>query len=498
MILTVSDVGIRHLKLVGPKNLIHALLTTRHFMHRHRMVVDALELGDDDDNQDSSADGCQYNDDNLRITAVLVYPVNNNVEDHSRARSTWDPQQENANEAYRGDALSAMFNMNHYTFALERLRALRAKGTPFKSTRPNIELKRSMDYTQDNGGEEQEDEDGDNNNNSKGSSVQVDELDEDEIAARAISWEAIQKMNTVRRTDLPPTQSNAVAISYIGQTRDYTGKFDKKAAMDLGVKPGALFRDLVNGKSVLAADGMTWVHPHQVIQGARPGRVFAVVDCPSVDYIPNLIQAQAFQKYYYKNNDDESSPPVVTVDCVVHLADQSVVNDPRYQDWLQRFGTNTQHIVVHADYCGQGIVWRGQAQGCYKLSKLSNQIFPLPYYENQPAYDLKDSKNSKMVAAEPLMMFMLEPWTGLDRSEIIPPVNLLNDGHASLTSSDMSYLRDYCQLADRAKETIARDQSRMALRRGSIPGKDVVMTSLGTGSCRPSKYRNGRFNAIDM
>jgi len=236
-------------------------------MHRHRMAVDAFEF---DDPHDRTA--CQqYDDENLRITALMIHPLNSSQSD----TPPLDEQEERKKDAYRKDALSTMFNMNQYTFVLERLRALKDLGTTVKRTasesnRPEKNIINGISSTDDG-------------------------FDEMEVAARAISLEARQKMNTIRSADLPETRPNLVAISYICQTPDYAGKFDKKAAMDLGVKPGAVFRDLVNGKSVLAADDVTWVHPHQVIQGSRPGRVFAVVDCLSVDYIPNLVRALAFQ-----------------------------------------------------------------------------------------------------------------------------------------------------------------------------------------------------------
>ncbi|KAG0050666.1 Zinc phosphodiesterase ELAC protein 2 [Gryganskiella cystojenkinii] len=481
MMLTVSDVGIRHLKLLGPKNMIHSLLSTRHFMHRHRMAVEALEFDDQVKVDDDPAQ--QFVDDNLRITAVVVHPDQNAEKTPGGgAAATLDPEEETENDAYRKDALSAMFNLNQYKFALERLRAQQPKGAKNGNQKPK-ETRAEQDQ---NSAEKQpkpqeqvhvEDDEDMTDSANKGPNAEV-ELDELEMAASVINNASRVKMDLVRQTDLPRTQPNSVAISYICQTRDYPGKFDKNAALDLGVQPGTLFRDLVSGKSVRAKDGVTWVHPHQVIQGARPGRVFVVVDCPSVEHISGLVNAKEFQKY--QDNDSPTSTTVPKIDCIVHLASHVVFSHPQYQQWTQGFGSTTQHIVVHADYCGQAIVWRGQTEGCYKLSKLNDQIFPVPYYDNKPTFDLPLG-GQNIIAAEPLLKFMLEPWTGLDRSEVLPPVEILNDNHESLVQNELLYLRDYCLSA-----TLV-----------SVPGYGGILLDVGEGTYAQMFRHFGKDGVLD-
>jgi len=285
--------------------------------------------------------------------------------------------------------------------------------------------------------------------------------------------------------DLPPAQSNNVAITYICQAPDYQGKFDKAAALTLGVTPGPLFRELLSGNPVASKTGVL-IYPEQVITGARPGRVFIVVDCPSALYIAHLVSRPEFEKY-----DRRSHPKTLDkVDCIVHMAGQEVMTNEQYRNWMSSFGEETQHLVAHSDYCGQRLVFPSQALCSLKLSKLSDTIFPVPYYDNTPAHVLSTPKTwepKRVQPAENGIMFMLEPTVGLDRSEVVEPTELPKD-FAELEKYNSEFLHEYSGKADEVLRDIAQDPETEQ----AFPGKDVMLTALGTGSSRPSKYRNGK------
>jgi ribonuclease Z len=295
------------------------------------------------------------------------------------------------------------------------------------------------------------------------------------------------KLVNGRFMDLPRTTPNTSAISYICQSADYVGKFNREAAIALGVKAGKPFGELVSGKSVQTESGDT-VHPHQVINGGRPGRVFMVIDCPSTDYVSGLVSAKEFERFQGAVG---SGSDKLTAACIVHLGGHAVLSHPEYKAWMQRFGPETQHIIANQEYCSQKLIWRSQSQSCYKLSALDSNIFPLPYYSNTPAHDLSADLNGLAVKAdlaESMMTFLLEPSAGLERSEVIQPMELFKD-FSPLKNSPKDYLREYYSMALKAREEIAKEK---AFGPTEVPGKDVVLTSLGTGSSHPSKYRNGK------
>ncbi|KAK3842743.1 MAG: beta-lactamase-like protein [Linnemannia gamsii] len=492
MLLTLSDVGIRNMRLLGGENLTHAIISTRHFVYRNTMAVDTVEF---------TKDSGSYKDENLRVTAVQVYP--DNFDRGSPYEWPAPPTTPNRSKSSSPSNSAA------------------ASPVPRHQTSPAAGFKRSSDdlsssvSTRMAAVEDEEAPKSDTEirsmilggmfNLSKGSGdhplankkvkrdprAPAPQTDVDMIeAARTAETThtcggAPAKYVNGRFMDLPRTTPNTSTISYICQSADYVGKFNKKAAVDLGVKPGKLFGDLVNGKSVMSQSGET-VHPHQVISGARPGRVFMVIDCPSTDYISGLVGAKEFERY---QGADGSRSDKLTAACIVHFGGHSVLSHPEYKAWMKRFGSETQHIVANQEYCSQKLIWRSQSQSCYKLSALDSNIFPIPYYNNTPTHDLSaDLKDLGVKAdlAENMMTYMLEPSTGLERSEVIKPLEVYKD-YDFLKNSPQEYLREYYSLAMKAQEEIEKEK---AFGVTEVLGKDVVMTALGTGSSHPSKHRN--------
>lgn len=60
--------------------------------------------------------------------------------------------------------------------------------------------------------------------------------------------------------------------------------------------------------------------------------------------------------------------------CIVHFTPQKVMDDPRYVDWMGKFGLNTRHIVVNEENecMGSEAIHRHQ----HKLRLLHPEIFP--------------------------------------------------------------------------------------------------------------------------
>ncbi|KAG0198567.1 Zinc phosphodiesterase ELAC protein 2 [Mortierella sp. GBA30] len=525
MLLTLADLGVRNMKVLGGENLTHAFISTRHFVYRNTMSVETFEF----DNNGTKT----YMDENLRITAVHVQPENferaepyewpnsfkkwspNNSNsssptDSAAASPVVRPQEgipvvvsSNAGSKRNSDELQAttptaaetdevltdneirkkilagMFNLNK----INGEHPLAAK-KPKRDPRAPIRKYETTDEA-------------------AAAAAAEGQTDVDMIAAAsstsAASTESAHncggappvKNNFARYRDLPRTSPNPTAISYICQSPDYVGKFNKQAALDLNVTPGRLFSDLVKGKSVVSETGKM-VHPHQVISGARPGRVFMVIDCPTVEYVSELVRAKEFERF---QDSASGSSDKLTAACIVHLGDHSILNHPDYKAWMQRFGTETQHIIANQDYCGQKLVWRSQAASCYKLSKLDSNIFPIPYYDNKPVHDLsKDLEGMPVKAqlAESMQTFMLEPSTGVDNSEVIRPFSF-DKNYESLKNHEKEYMKEYYELTEKMQEEIAKDKDNME----QFPGHDVVLTALGTGSSHPSKYRNVSANLLD-
>ncbi|KAF9909274.1 Zinc phosphodiesterase ELAC protein 2 [Linnemannia zychae] len=488
MLLTLSDVGIRNMRLLGGENLTHAIISTRHFVYRNTMAVDTVEF---------SRNSGSYRDENLRVTAVQVYPDNfergSPYEWPSLSTSPKPSSPSNFNAALPipKHEISPVTGSKRSSDDLSPSESTQTTAVDEQAPKSDAEI-RSMilggmfNLSKDNGGHPLANKKVKRDPRAPAPQTDVDMIE----AARAAETThtcggAPAKYVNGRFMDLPRTTPNPSAISYICQSADYVGKFNRQAAVDLGVKPGKAFGELVNGKSVKSESG-DMVHPHQVISGARPGRVFMVIDCPSTDYISGLVGAKEFERY---QGADGSGSDKLSAACIVHFGGHSVLSHPEYKAWMQRFGPETQHIIANEEYCSQKLIWRSQSQSSYKLSALDSNIFPIPYYNNTPAHDLSaDLKglNVKAEMAESMMTYLLEPSNGLERTEVVEPLEIYKN-HDQLKNSSKEYLREYYRLAQEAQEEIEKEKAFGAT---EFPGKDVVLTALGTGSSHPSKYRN--------
>jgi ribonuclease Z len=132
---------------------------------------------------------------------------------------------------------------------------------------------------------------------------------------------------------------------------------------------------------------------------------------------------------------------------------------------------------------------------------LNPTIFPAPYYNNTPEHDLEVDFAGlpiKVRAAESMLSYNLEPTVGWDRSEVIEPIELSQDSQdlAEDNSGELKqHIKEYYELAQKTKDDIANDPTAYS---EVFPGMDIVMTTLGTGSSHPSKYRNGEFTVFGM
>ncbi|PKC70806.1 hypothetical protein RhiirA1_454275 [Rhizophagus irregularis] len=156
---------------------------------------------------------------------------------------------------------------------------------------------------------------------------------------------------------------------------------------------------------------------------------------------------------------------------------------PQYDIWMNKFGPETEHIIANEKYCPQRIIFYSSALSQLKMSKIDEQHFRIPYYSNEPIKQLESLDNipKKASFAVPMMIYQTEPSFKLDMSQLGPVFDHNIESGKLLESSD-----DYLNIAEEVKQEVARSHSEAK----NIPGKDVIITTLGTGSTFPSKYRN--------
>lgn len=131
---------------------------------------------------------------------------------------------------------------------------------------------------------------------------------------------------------LPRTKPYPAAVSYICQGVPVPRKFNKKAALALGLKLGPVCGQLQKGISVTLDDGRV-ITQDMVCDPEIPGHAFMVIDCPHISYIDNLINSPKFKDYQIGGTRK--------VNAMIHYVGKNVLQDARYKKWLQSFDATT-------------------------------------------------------------------------------------------------------------------------------------------------------------
>ncbi|GJQ66103.1 JhI-1 [Trypoxylus dichotomus] len=117
-------------------------------------------------------------------------------------------------------------------------------------------------------------------------------------------------------------------MAYICRLLHQPGTLSLEKCVKFGVPTGPLLRNLKARKDVTLESGIV-VRSIDVREPDDPGPTFIVIDCPSPEYIPSLIENGKFKRHP-KYADNESNLGYI----VVHFCPASVTNHPSYKDWI--------------------------------------------------------------------------------------------------------------------------------------------------------------------
>lgn len=274
-------------------------------------------------------------------------------------------------------------------------------------------------------------------------------------------------------------------VSYVIETSPQRGKFLVEKAVALGVPKGKLFGQLHHGKDVTLPDGRV-VKSSDCVSPSLPGSGCAVLACPSIAYVEELVKATEFRRYQVCSSEETRT---IQLEAIYHFANPDVLRHPKYVEWVKTFGEDVDHIVLSYDGCPQKTVYRASA----KLQAQLQTVFPRAFPSN--GYELCDaetpfSRKARMdfspkkpvTLGESMLKYTIAPATrrGFDASTCFNRLDF-DDVRASTAAAQEKLLQYQQQLGANASKD--KEESPAS----SVKGK---ITFLGTGCAIPSKYRN--------
>ncbi|KAI8932764.1 hypothetical protein NX059_010254 [Plenodomus lindquistii] len=278
---------------------------------------------------------------------------------------------------------------------------------------------------------------------------------------------------------LPPIAPASECISYIVRAKPVRGPFDVLRAKMLGVKPGPAFGKLTAGESVQNENG-EWITPDQVVGSSRPGQGVAIFDVPSVDYLETLVQRDEF-----KDNGVMDG-----IQVFIWMLGPNVISHPTLKTFMDQW-YKVKHVVSSIDTSPNRIANDSAAGQATRLSLVDSNRYSTPVFDNktipqQNIYRLGGSDAIQLpgnvIAADRGMSFILMPRFAMKTET----ATALFEPEAA--SKEM--LPEVLSLAAEARAAVQECRPDLQAWSRLLARPNTEITTLGTGSAAPSKYRN--------
>ncbi|XP_028940319.1 zinc phosphodiesterase ELAC protein 2 [Antrostomus carolinensis] len=262
-----------------------------------------------------------------------------------------------------------------------------------------------------------------------------------------------------------------LVMAFLCKIHPKKGKFLAAKAQEMGLPVGTpailpIITALKNGESI-TFEGRE-LFPEELCTPTDPGPVFIVLECPHEGFVDAVCGNETFRRYQEGHSENQ-------VALVIHMTPESVLRDSRYQQWLERFGPGTQHLVLNEN---SSTVHNPRS---YKIQTQLNLIHP----EIFPLLTTYQSKEEEAVCSVPvvrgecLLKYHFRPQQEWQRDAVTVC------DHDAFVSEALD-LPDFQTRVKECKESLPVDKS---FSPGNVDAYPEIVF-LGTGSAIPMKIRN--------
>ncbi|XP_057654659.1 ribonuclease Z, mitochondrial isoform X1 [Diorhabda carinulata] len=476
--LTIQDVGVPDITLHGPPGLDEIFYATKRFVVLRDLKIHMAECTEENIFEDN-------------VMMVKYVPLTRNAEDldnHLLESSEEEPE-----VVLKNTGIEAVVDQMDASTSTRRERS-RGKRRHSKSSRNNSRSN-SLDTFEDNI---------DYYAHERKKNRKPKNCSRNHSRSRSLSSDSGLRVPPIQnslhsREVLEKTKEMGVSMAYVCKLQPRPGALNLDKCVQMGITPGPILGKLKAGEDVVLSNGNI-VRSQDVCEPDDPGLIFIVVDCSTIDYLESLNNNETIKKHQ-KYSDDENE----IANLIVHFSPKEVVEDSRYQEWMDNFPASTTHLMLNEcnDCMGSEAVHRIQ----YKLNLLSDNIFPLLgdkgttvlKKSNESGSDCKKQKigdvledlqnnlnttklseNTKpitplFICPDTFCAYHLRPKKGLDKT-------------MELKLDPVEYIDETFNVAD-FKNTLS--ILKQTLKSKKITNEEFPkMLFLGTGSCIPNKTRN--------
>ncbi|XP_010137201.1 PREDICTED: zinc phosphodiesterase ELAC protein 2 [Buceros rhinoceros silvestris] len=258
-----------------------------------------------------------------------------------------------------------------------------------------------------------------------------------------------------------------LVMAFLCKIHPKKGKFLAAKAQEMGLPVGTpailpIITALKNGESI-TFEGRE-LHPEELCTPPDPGPVFIVLECPHEGFVDALCENETFRRY-------QEGLPENQVALVIHMTPEAVLRDSRYQQWMERFGPATQHLVLNEN---SSTVHNPRS---YKIQTQLNLIHPeiFPLLTTYQSKEEEAACRVPIVRGECLLKYHFRPQQEWQRDAVTVC------DHDAFVNEALD-LPDFQTRVKECKESLS------AATGNADAYPEIVF--LGTGSAIPMKIRN--------
>ncbi|XP_053300231.1 zinc phosphodiesterase ELAC protein 2 [Pleuronectes platessa] len=266
-------------------------------------------------------------------------------------------------------------------------------------------------------------------------------------------------------------RDTSLVVAFICKLHPKRGSFLVPQARELGLPVGTaaigpLITALKCGQSI-TYEGKE-IRPEQVCTPTDPGPIFIVVECPSEEFIKGVCTNQQLRRHQTGGMEDSAV-------LVVHMTPESVLKTDEYKEWMERFPSTTEHLILNEQVSTDHNIRSHKIQA--QLNMIHPEIFP--QLSSSQSKEPQAALHVPNVRAECLLKFQLRPVMEWQR-DAIPSCN------AEEFVQEASEVPNFLEEVEKCRKICSIDAAEPSGRGEKYP--EVVF--LGTGSALPMKIRN--------
>nr|XP_027809859.1 zinc phosphodiesterase ELAC protein 2 isoform X1 [Marmota flaviventris] len=269
----------------------------------------------------------------------------------------------------------------------------------------------------------------------------------------------------------------SLVVAFVCKLHMKKGNFLVLKAKDMGLPVGTaaiapIIAAVKDGKSIIY-EGKE-ILPEELCTPPDPGVAFIVVECPDEGFIQPICENATFKRYQGKDD--------TPVALVVHIAPESVLLDSRYQQWMERFGPDTQHLILNENCASVHNLRSHKIQT--QLNLIHPDIFPL--LTSSQSKEEGPTLCVPTVQGECLLKYQLRPRREWQRDTVI-------------TCNPDEFIAEALELTN-FQESV--QEYRRNMQSSPVPAEkksqypEIIF--LGTGSAIPMKIRNVSSTLVNL